>query len=48
MGKGKLLVPSDVTLLEERYTIGKRRIRFFERLGLLGTISHVYIFCLTN
>jgi len=33
---GKLVVPSDITLLEEKYAVGKRRLRFFERTGLLG------------
>merc|ERR1712113_1149766 len=32
----KVVVPSDITILEERHTVGKRRLRLFERTGLLG------------
>eukprot|EP00397_Hematodinium_sp_SG-2012_P064891 GEMP01092801.1.p1 GENE.GEMP01092801.1~~GEMP01092801.1.p1 ORF type:complete len:164 (+),score=32.49 GEMP01092801.1:36-527(+) len=33
---GKLVVPSDITILEEKHAVGKRRLRLFERIGLLG------------
>jgi len=32
----KLVVPSDITLLEEKYAVGRRRLRLLERFGLLG------------
>ncbi len=31
----KLVVPSDITLMEEKFTTAKRRIRFFEKVGLM-------------
>lgn len=34
---GKLVVPSDVTLLEEKYATGVRRLGIFEKTGLLLT-----------
>lgn len=33
---GKLVVPSDITLLEEKHAVGGRRLRLLERFGLWG------------
>jgi len=33
---GKLVVPSDITILEEKYSVGPRRVRLMEHIGLLG------------
>jgi len=32
----KVVVPSDISICEEKYAVGKRRIRLFEYTGLLG------------
>ena len=34
----KVLVPSDITLVEEKHKMCKRRIRFSEKLGLMGML----------
>mmetsp|Transcript_61158 Transcript_61158/g.145667 ORF Transcript_61158/g.145667 Transcript_61158/m.145667 type:complete len:159 (-) Transcript_61158:148-624(-) len=32
----KIVVPSDITILEEKHKIGRRRVRILEKLGMLG------------
>ena len=34
----KVLVPSDITVVEEKNKMCKRRVRFWEKVGLLGTL----------
>lgn len=34
----RVLVPSDITILEEKNKYGKRRLRFLETLGLVGML----------
>lgn len=34
----KLLVPSDITVVEEKHKMCKRRLRLFEKIGLMGTL----------
>lgn len=40
---GKLVVPSDITLLEEKYSVGRRRLRLLERFGLWGIMPMWHI-----
>eukprot|EP00440_Ansanella_granifera_P067712 gb/GFBE01073453.1/.p1 GENE.gb/GFBE01073453.1/~~gb/GFBE01073453.1/.p1 ORF type:complete len:161 (+),score=43.17 gb/GFBE01073453.1/:1-483(+) len=38
-----LVVPSDITLLEEKKCIGKRKIGWFETFGLMGMAPMIHI-----
>ncbi|CBZ55432.1 conserved hypothetical protein [Neospora caninum Liverpool] len=39
---GKLVVPSDISLLEEKQTVGRRRLTVLERLGLMTMAPMVH------
>lgn len=43
MGGGKLLVPSDIYLLEDKYTVGRRKISWAEAFGLAGNNSFLWL-----
>eukprot|EP00746_Dinoflagellata_sp_MGD_P162465 gnl/MRDRNA2_/MRDRNA2_90041_c0_seq1.p1 gnl/MRDRNA2_/MRDRNA2_90041_c0~~gnl/MRDRNA2_/MRDRNA2_90041_c0_seq1.p1 ORF type:complete len:164 (+),score=35.95 gnl/MRDRNA2_/MRDRNA2_90041_c0_seq1:109-600(+) len=38
-----IVVPSDITIAEEKYAIGKRNLRILERIGLLGMPPMLHI-----
>eukprot|EP00440_Ansanella_granifera_P038642 gb/GFBE01041928.1/.p1 GENE.gb/GFBE01041928.1/~~gb/GFBE01041928.1/.p1 ORF type:complete len:162 (+),score=49.68 gb/GFBE01041928.1/:1-486(+) len=38
-----VVVPSDITLLEEKKCIGRRKLGLFEKLGLLGMAPMIHI-----
>eukprot|EP00929_Paragymnodinium_shiwhaense_P092687 TRINITY_DN5266_c0_g4_i2.p1 TRINITY_DN5266_c0_g4~~TRINITY_DN5266_c0_g4_i2.p1 ORF type:complete len:183 (+),score=39.44 TRINITY_DN5266_c0_g4_i2:74-550(+) len=38
-----VVVPSDITVLEEKQKIGRRRLGLLERFGLLGTMPMLHI-----
>merc|ERR1719159_1843031 len=43
MPSANILVPSDITLLEEKFAIGKRRLRTLEWVGLMGMPPMLHI-----
>jgi hypothetical protein len=44
-----LIVPSDISLLEKKFTSSRRRLTFFEKTGLFGTLCYrVLTFCLVK
>eukprot|EP00922_Rhytidocystis_sp_ex-Travisia-forbesii_P025191 GHVS01036989.1.p1 GENE.GHVS01036989.1~~GHVS01036989.1.p1 ORF type:complete len:159 (+),score=1.57 GHVS01036989.1:76-552(+) len=45
--EGSLLVPSDIALLEKKFSIGPRKLSLFERTGLL-TMAPMYHFNYTK
>ena len=39
----RVLVPSDITILEEKNKYAKRRLRLLERLGLMGMLPMIHL-----